>query len=264
MFRFEFIDSAASAYRFVVVQHQALYQMALVPFLIKLASFVLIVALNLDENFLRQGLVLLPSYFVEGWLVGKVLRFAVFGEIWPQALTGDPQKDAMLYAERSKALKATMIVYVLIKMVLALITSYALSADAAYQASSAASEDPGTVSMIIAVGLLFILLWSFRLLWLYIPVALGQSVKGFIMRLKSFSTSLYMLGTWFLCFIPVALLLLMVAQAVGSIFSIELAVEPPVAYTYFMVVVQAFVELLTAIVSSVAMAYTISALYKPK
>lgn len=262
MSRFDFIESAASSYRFVMLESRTIYHMALIPFLVKLASFVLITLLGLDTDFMRQGLILIPSYFLEGWLVAKLIRLAIFGERWPYALSGDQKEDAALYRERSTSLKASMIMYVLIKMTMAAAAGSVLESEELYKNAAESSPDPSAATFIIAFGGVLFLVWSFRLVWLYVPLAFGESVTGFLNRIKSFNTSIYMMASWFLCFIPVALLMMMFSELMGSIFSVQADVEPPILYTYIIVLAQAIFELFVAIVSSVAIAYGVGSIYQ--
>lgn len=264
MFKFDFIDAAAAGYRFVIIEHQTLYHLALIPFLVKLVSFVLVVMLGLETAYLTQGLILLPSYFVEGWLIAQVLRLAVLGERWPGSLSGDQEKDAELYQERQICLKSSMIVYVLIKLIASVISGLSLESEAYIEQVKATSGEPNAISYITAIAVVMLFIWAFRLLWLYIPMALGQRIGDFLRSIKPYSSSVYMMGTWVLCAIPVAFLLLTLSQGLGAMFGLEEGALTPPAYQYIVVLMQAFFELFTAIVSSVAIAYTIATISNPQ
>lgn len=262
MGRFDFIESAASGYRFFMVEHALIGRMLLFPFVVKLVSFGIVTALELDQNYLRQGLLLLPSYFVEGWLVAQLVRLAIFRETWPAMLSGDRKKDMEVLHVRFRAIMSATIIYVLLKLAVSLISGLLLEASTTYQDPEV--TEPSSMMFLMAMLALGFSVWAFRFLWLYIPAALDYPIKDFLYRIRGFRTSLLMLATWVLCFTPLALMFLMASEFFVALFPVEEAGVIPVTYKYAMVVVQAGLEILIAAVSSVAMAYGISSFYQKK
>ena len=261
MFKFDFIDASAAAYRFAIIEHRSIYQMAIIPLMVKLACFVIITMAGLDEHFLKQGFILIPSYFLEGWLLGQVLRLAILGERWPASLSGDLSKDASLLHERKICLQACTAMYVLMKVITTGVAGWSLH-ESGYLEDPTAMEEPDAISFFAAFAILVTAIWLFRLLWLYIPLALGQTMNGFLDSIKPYSSSIYMLGTWILCSVPVAFLLLTLTQMIGTALGLEDGQEPTLLFTYIVIVLQAVLELFVAIVSTIAMAYTIGNLTK--
>lgn len=260
MARFDFVEAAASGYRFLMHQHSAVGRIAMVPLSIKLTSFLVITALGMSDHYLRQGLLLIPSYFAEGWLVAQLIRLAIYGEQWPVVLSGDQKKDLEILSVRFRSIMASTIVYVLIKLFLAVVSGVMMGAGGG--ASPAASPEASTGMFLAAMITILGMVWAFRFLWLYIPVALDFSMGGFLRRIRPFRTSVYMIATWLLCFIPLALMFIMVAEFFANIFPPLESGEASMAYKYAVVSFQAVLEMAIAVVSSVGMAFGIYSIYK--
>jgi hypothetical protein len=262
MAAFDFIESSAKGYRFLALNREAVLRLAAVPLILKLASFLGVAVLDMDDNFLRQGLLLLPSYFAEGWLIAQLIRMAVFNESWPIAITGNKTQDLALVNTRGRPILAAAVMYLLVKLALSVFSGLMMSAGAAQPAPPPAAADSSIMVLIAAaVGVAF-LVWLFRFLWLYIPMALGLPLADFLIRIKAFMTSVYMLGTWLLCFVPPALMLVVAAWFFGYVFPVGADGEPTEAYTYIMVAVQAVLEMVISMVSSVAMAFGLYSIYQ--
>ena len=260
MGRFDFIECAASGYRFLMVEHALVGRMMLLPLAVKLVSFVFITALDLDQNYLRQGLILIPSFFAEGWLVAQLVRLAIFRESWPTMLSGDRKKDMEVLHVRFRAITSATIIYVLLKLATSLLAGLALEANSSYQGPE--NPEPSSLAFLVGMLAMMFMIWAFRFLWLYIPTALDYPIKDFLYRIRSFRSSVLMIATWLLTFTPVALLFVMISEFMVSVFPpVEEGVVPE-TYQYAMVCVQAVLELLMAIVTSLGIAYLIALYYQ--
>lgn len=246
MAAFDFVDSAARSYQFVWDKRQMLVRLAFLPLMVKLGCFAAVILLGLEENFLRQGLFLLPSYFAEGWLACMVVH---------HALLPGQNMEGTAYV---RTVIAAMVVYVLIQLIMSLLSALALTAQAQ---TPAESPPPTGESFVAAMLVLVFTVWAFRLIWLYIPIVLGYSVKDFLLKAKGFQTSFYMIGTWLLCFVPFGLFLVVVSQLVLAILPAQ-GDSLSLPYMTVMAALQAAVEMLVALVSSVAMAYGIRSIYE--
>lgn len=259
MAQFDFIESATQGYKFLWYERQAIMQLATIPLVLKVIGFFTIVFFDIEENFLRQGLVLLPSHFAEGWLVAQLIRMAVFGERWPAPLSGDQKKDEALVYSRGRSILSAMVFYVLIKLALSFSTGIMFMENLVHVPDGAAAE-PSVVTFMVALMVVGFFIWAFRFLWLFIPAALDYSIIGFLKAIRGYNTSVYMIAAWLLCFVPLALLLLGVSEMVSSAFPGQ-GEEPSTAYTYIILVFQALLEMWVAVVSSIAMAYGIQSIY---
>lgn len=258
MASFDFVESASKGYSFFWRARLTILRLAVLPLFIKCLSFISLTALEMNENLLRQGLFLIPSYFAEGWLVIVLIRLAVLGEYKVPVLTGDAQEDSARIQDRSRLILAGTVVYVLTKMMLSFFMALFLEQKELYGPQQAPAQGMG--SFIAATIILAILVWAFRFLWLYIPVALGRSIERFLDRIKPFMTSVYMLAVWILCFVPLALIFIVASQAATTVFpGTQDQISTPALY--FIMCIQAFVELSVAAISSVSLAYGIQSLY---
>lgn len=236
--------------------------MMLIPLIIKLASFVLIAALGMEEQYLRQGLILLPSFFAEGWLIAQIVRLAILKESWPAVLSGDRRKDMKILHVRFRAIMAGTIIYVLTKLVISLISGLAMQANESFVNQEVV--EPTNFGFLTALLVVAFTIWAFRFLWLYIPAALDFPMRDFVYRIRAFKVSILMIATWLLCFIPLALIFLMISELLTSFFPLTDAGEIPDAFKYIMIGFQAILEMLIAIVSSVAMAFGLMSFYDHK
>lgn len=228
-------------------------RMAAVPLAIKIVFYVGVTMLGLEENILRQGLLLLPVYFAEGWLAVQVIRFAVYGERGPEAPPS---------ASRSRGIMAGTIIYVLTKIALSLFAALMVMGNQG--TADTPPLQPAPEVFLIGLVALGAALWCFRLLWLYVPAALDRSVVDFLGRIKPFASSLYMMGTWLLCFVPLAVAMIMLSETMLMIFPPGADGAPVMAFKLAMAVAQAVLEILIAIIASAAMAYGIQTIYERK
>lgn len=252
---FNFIDAAVAGYKALVQHHEVLGQMMLVPLFVKITSFILIFYFGLEENTLRLGLFLLPSYFVEGWLVAQSIRYVFLQE------ESQGQTLVTLYL-RSRVILASTLIYVLIKLL--------LSGFSGFVVDSGLIENPPqtgqTSSFMVLVSLAFLVaaVWGFRFLWVHVPVALGLHLKEFLNRTRHFQLSFSLLGTWILCFAPIVILTAMLSD----MFLPESALaEGDLKATgigfYIFISVQAVLEIILAVVSGLAVAHGVHEIYKP-
>ncbi len=242
MARFNFVDAAAKGYMFAWNERRALAQLAFAPLLVKIASFTVIIAAGLEENLLRQGLALLPAYFLEGWLVACAIRLALFGERWPRGTTA-----------RSRAIMAGTVSYLLIKLIASVFVGLLMTSGNGLISEPAPA--PTLAGFMAMIAFLALALWAFRLFWLYAPLAMGYPALAFLKKIESYATSFYMLGLWLLVMAPMALVTLAIASGLQALFPGAAPDNPSGAFMYFFAAAQAFIETLIAVIASVGMAH---------
>lgn len=262
MVPFNFIDTAVKGYRFLMIEHELVGRMAIIPLAIKMISAILLTMSGMDDAYLRQGLFLLPSYFAEGWLAAQVVRLAILGERWPQA-------GAAGNAARTRGILAGTVIYTLTMLVLSLFNALLMAAATppTPEQAAALAVEPLQPTVSVFMGLLMILtvmLWCFRLLWLYIPAALDYPALDYLRRCKGYMASVHMAGLWLLCFVPLATLLRMTSEMLFSVF-------PPVGeqvasmpHRYGLDVFGSLLEIVLVVVTTAAMAYAVQSYYQKK
>lgn len=248
MASFDFIDCAGKGYRFFTAHLNLIARMAVFPLSVKISVFWLITALGIEENLLRQGLFLLPSYFAEGWLLALIIPLAAYGVSRDNEIT--IHKNILL---------ATVASYVLIKVLLALYSSLIFNLATAQNMQG--DEPAGFGMMYISLALLVFSVWAFRLVWLYIPIALGYEISLFMQKIKGFRSSFSMIGAWIICYMPPAICLIIITVFLSNILPAAENGEDGIS-AYVLVMAQAVVETAATIIATIAMVFGIQSLYK--
>jgi hypothetical protein len=175
-------------------------RLAAVPVVLKLLTLYLILALGWEQNLLRQALVMLPSYFADGWMASHIARLVFFGQRWPFRPTGDTERDLAALEERAYGLMRGVLVFVLIEF---LITGLMAGISAANLFTPENADPEAHPAAYFAAVVLFILmLWGFRFLWIYIPAAVNYPLDVFLKKIRGFRISIDLLAIWLVCFLP--------------------------------------------------------------
>jgi hypothetical protein len=255
---FDFIDAAGHGFRNAWADRIALARAAVMPFAIKWICLVAVYFFGMEENFLRQGLVMMPAFFVEGWFLAYALRYVYLGEAWPNVLTGDVAQDLVIETRRRFHMLSATIIYVLIKLVSAVMTGMALQSSAVVEGMD---KDQVAESVpfggefpffLIAIVVGAVLIWTFRYVWLYVPQAMGYGVRDFLRRIFGFAASFKLLATWMVCFTPLFIVLLVVQDGVKYLFPGSSYEDPVMLHIIAMGGVQSGIELVMLAVTSLA------------
>ena len=245
MASFDIIDAVGNGYSRVWAERRYLLKLAAVPVFLKFIALASIFAWNLHEHQLRLTFAMLPSYFAEGWMLAHMARLIFLDNRWPFQPSGDIRKDEPLLMERARGIMAGTIVYVIIQMALSGLFFGVQNLDLS-------SLDPERVDVKIAALLaLPVLIWSFRYMWLNIPLAINYDLREFLRELGGFMISFCMMATWMVCFIPV--LLIMSTGTFPVIFNEEGSFSMPMQIMGYMV--QAALEALAVLLGTAAMCY---------
>lgn len=223
MASFDIVETSGKAFIKAWEERSYLLRLAAVPVAAKIISFILVISLGLHENILRQTLFMLPAYMMEGWMLSHIVRLVFLGQRWPVQLSGEPSADALLISERARGVIGGLLVYTLLKMAQAALLAPAFFLEAPVKEAeigesvAQASNLMTAQSLVAGVILMGLLIWGFRFLWLFIPTAANLPMKTYILALRGFSTSLYMIGGWLVCYIPFILFSAIFMQTVMSI-----------------------------------------------
>lgn len=258
MASFDFIDATSRGYKFFWDEREMLIKLAAIPVAVKIASFILIDFLGMQENLLRQGLLFLPSFFAEGWLAVLLIRMVV---LVPEDGPRTKERFKALDESKPNILLAGTLVFVLIKLASAFIVGIAFMSAEGMPHREA--PEPSAASFIFSLLLFALMIWAFRLLWLYIPVAMGVSVTGFLKKIGGYNSSFYLLGAWLLAFVPFVFALYFFAVILGTAFPGSLD-EKPLLYTLIFSVVKGVFEVVITIISTLIMTYGIRDIYENK
>lgn len=214
MASFDFVDAAAKAYEFTWKERAYITRAAAPVIFVKLACVLMIYSLGLQEKFLLNGLVNIPGYVVEAIFIIGLIRFVLFKEpmfMWNRSIAPpDSDRPALLYSDlqsREIAIKAGIAMYLLIRIIIAAFLGSMLDLSQVIDHAGNEPPPPNIASAILVLALLWIIVWGFRLAWLYIPIAMGYSFTKFLHVIKGFNSSLSMFAAWFLCYLPIVILL---------------------------------------------------------
>jgi hypothetical protein len=257
MAKFDFIESAGKAYQYVWTNRQDLARPSAFVIAAKFACYAIVFIAGVEDNFLRQGLILMPSYFVEGWIIAHIMLKALSNE-----------KDRAYQIPRiapeniQNTIITSMVVYVLLKLLLSFFVGLPGLIDP--QALSAAGEQEASASdamlFIGALGFMVFAVWFFRFIWLYVPPALGFSMTGYLRKIGPLNGSYYLIGLWLICFVPLAIALIICSQIVSIPFGTG-AEELSAGHKYVLSFLQGIFDYVMILVSSLGMAYGVASMF---
>lgn len=239
MASFDIIAAAGQGYKSVWDYRSYLAKLCIVPVLVKMACYAVMVSLGWEEAYLRQALVMLPSYFADGWLLAHLVRLIFFG----REGAADNPADALLCMWRGTAM------FVVIRFLMSGVA--ALADYFRHEDMAGPAGDPSPILVIGGFAMILFVIWAFRFLWLYIPAAAGQSIRGFIMILGGYTTSLYMVGTWLICVGPLLFAFTVVALGFLEPFGNHV----PAAASFAVGFVHVVMDTLINLISTAGIAY---------
>lgn len=256
MASFDFVESVSRACHFVWEQRVDVVRLSLMVLVIKILSFVSFVAFGMQDAALRQGLLLLPVFLLEGRVIATLVIMAV-----QTHRVQNSSRGSGFFSDEdiSRNAKAAMIVYVLTKLALSFLMGSAYEGQQG--APDVAMPEPTFQTVFVAIFILLFLIWAFRFLWIYVAVAMGYSISAYLKRFRAFSDSFSFLGVWILCFVPVMLLLLLLSEFYSiSMSALGIGVES-VVFEGGLTALQAVVDYVLSLVSSLAVAYGIYSVF---
>ncbi len=256
---YDFIDVAARAYTFAWDRRKPLFYLALLPIGIKFLSLLIILFFDLQDHYLRQGLILMPSYFAEGWLAAQTIRLMLMTDDRMLGASGPQARFAKSSFEQNRRnLLATVLLYALMMLIYSVFTGSLVTAGLSID-PEAVQPEPNALLSLMSIFMIFFILWAFRFFWLYVAIGLGYRVKEFVKKLKPFYISFYMLGTWLICLVPIFLAMMLASDLLLSV-SGEAEVKHGAGHFAAVYFLRALFEAILAILTTTAMAYAITAM----
>lgn len=210
MARFDFIEASAKGYEFVWSQKAFLTRVAIPVVYVKVASFLMIFLMQEQASNLMDGLILMPGYVLEGLFMIGLIRYFLYNEdifVWGKTLQVPEGREAVRPYQgaltRLQCIQGGFAVYMLIKVVLlAFVGVMQDLAEMTPEPSQAAGAGPSPMGFLLWIAMFAIFLWIFRLVWMFIPTAMGMPIRFMLERTKGLDTAAYMFGTWLTCFLP--------------------------------------------------------------
>lgn len=256
MAKFDFVESAAAGYRYVWRERYALLPLVSLPVAVKMGSYAAIYLMGIGENILRQGLVLMPSYLLEGFIVVLVIRMALFGERYNNLFESGEKENYS--PERRRTIMAGVVIYLLTKLISSFMAGWMMIAREVENVEAMPRPEPGGSEVYVMLVMITVfMIWAFRFFWLFVPASMDIPVRLFLARMAGFMSSVYMAGLWMLCSVPMIVVLVAIARMVMTVFpGAEATIGSPI-YNIIMAIVQPVIEMVIALTSSVGMAYAV-------
>lgn len=248
------VESVDYGYRLLWRERDYLLRLAAVPLVVKFVCLMALVGLGWERDFIRSALVMLPSFFTEGWMLAHLVRLVFLDQRWPFQPTGNRALDAAMLEDRAYGVTAGALFYVVTKFLL----SGALGLINQAQVSTTGNlpvqgEIPPEIALAGFV-LTVLTLWGFRFIFLYVPASVGASLSVLTQMRQGLRLSLQILGTWLVCLVPFVMILLFLASIIVAPY-IGGGAELPLFAKGASIILQTIADTVIAIVSTAAIAY---------
>lgn len=277
-FSFNIMDAAGYGHYRVWKERAYLLKLALVPLIIKLAATIAVYALELEDEVLRQGFVMLPAMFAQGWVLAQWLRTLLMNERWPVMLPQTPDEHLVnRLINRARGIVSSVLVYVLIGL-FAYVLRYVLMEvipseeeirqletareNAGQQLANDAAEDIGGLSSMLGVLAVVPLIagiaamvWAFRLFLLYIPFSVLMGFSNYMRALGGFMPSAKLLVLFFICMAPATFVASVLSQAIVKMTGTMADGGDTLAH-FLIIFMSVCIEMVIALVTTAAFAWS--------
>ncbi len=224
MAAFDVTDSAMKGYSLIWKERRYLMRLAAFPILIKFVCSMTVMMNGYDFDFVKQALLMLPSYFADGWVMSHLVRLIYLDQRWPFCATGVPEKDIAMLRDRAGGIMAGTVFFVVIEFLKTGLTGFLVmtappgslpekgmpagpvqpdAAGGSSMADVAAQAQSSPLMAVAGVVMIIVTIWVVRYLWLYIPAAAGFSGRAYLKKVGGLMGSIRLLGAWLICSVPV-------------------------------------------------------------
>ena len=261
MASFDFIEASSQGYGFVWEERRYLLQVAFPVIFVKVACHLVVFLVGAEDMFLRQGLIFMPGYVLEAIFMIALIRYFLFAEpiyIWGKLVLPKSTEQRLPPYEgmmpKGQAIRAAILMYMILKVIESAVTGAAMDHIPMEQVASVAPESNEALNPFLDAFLVFaffaVFIWAFRLLWLYIPLAMGYPLSAYFKKVAGFQSSLPMAATWFICFMPLVIFLIVLMKFFMGLFP-----DGSAARVITHAVMASTVEIIVLSVQIVAMSY---------
>lgn len=214
----DIVESAGAGYRLVWAERRYLVRLAAVPLFIKLVCQITTLFLGWEQQFLRQAIVMLPSFIADGWMLSHLVRLIFRDQRWPFRATGDSVRDMQVLQDRAQGIMRGAMVFAVIHYLAAGVATLLYAGTRSEAMRGGAGGAAPLAALAEALVLFLAVVWGFRFLWLFIPAALNFPLRRFLGGLRGFGSSWLMIGVWLMCFVPWYFVSRILLFAIGGLF----------------------------------------------
>lgn len=282
MASFDVTDSAMKGYSFVWSERRYLMRLAIFPLFIKFVCSMTVIMNGYDFDFIMQSLLMLPSFFADGWVMSHLVRLIYLGQRWPFRPTGVAENDIAMLRDRAGGIMAGTVFFALIEFLKTGLTGLLFMAapqgavpgqktvvpagtappgpmtgEGTGMADMAAQAQTAPYTALAGVLMIVVTVWMVRYLWLYIPAAAGFSGRAYLKRLGGLMGSVRLMGVWLICTVPVLFGFVIVANMLlVPLLGLEAGGMSPLA-EFVMNVLRVFVIMLSTLITTAGMSFVI-------
>lgn len=220
MAKFDVLKAASKGYEFVWRNRIYLARVAFPVLFFQIFCLLMVFSLGLQENYLRQGLVMLPAMLVEAIFLMGLVRFYVYREpihVWGKKIEvpdihHEFDRSPMQYVGTltpNNAIQVGVALYLLLKLGRFLLDSFVMNIVQEIDAKKVAGEQipvPVASDFLVSIALLIFIVWLFRIFWMYIPMVIGFSLDFYLRKLKGFLSSICLFVAYLICSVPLSML----------------------------------------------------------
>lgn len=266
MAKYDVADCAVKAYGFVWGERHYLFKLAVFPLFIKLVCVVTVISMGYQFDFIRQALLMLPSYFADGWVMSHLVRLIYLDQRWPFRPSGNQERDLASLRDRAGGIMAGTVFFALIEFIKTGFTGvmYVMApppgVGPAPVTDVAAQAHIHPAMGFLALALVFFSVWSVRYLWLYIPAAAGFSGRDYLKRVGGLMGSIRLLGVWMMSAIPLLFGFFIVMSFLLSPFRDQAGNAEPFI-EFIQSILRTVIEMIIMLVTTSGAAFAIKAMY---
>lgn len=252
MAMFDIIEASGYGYQTAWQERRYLWRLARVPLIIKCICVFLILRFDWSALHLKSTLLLLPTYFADGWVFSHYTRLIFLNQRWPFRPAGDEAADRQALAERAHYILAGTLTFALFHFLQGGLMAWIVSL---FDAANAYNYDkpPPVLLAMSFLGTAAFGIWFMRLLWFYIPAALGYSLRQCLRDLRGMMTSVLLMVLFLICQVPLTVLQLMIDSPAN--FDFLHPATQSAAATLYVSVAEATIDTVVGLISTGAVAY---------
>lgn len=262
MASFDFIEAGVKGYEFVWRERKYLARVAFPVIFVKVACLLAVITFGAQKQYLLYGIITFPGFVVEALFIIGAMRYLLYSEpifIWGRTPYPSQPTNPIFPPVSSKnrllCLQAGIAMYMLIKLTEILLNSYSRTINDALNDpnfSQAGPPEPTLVSALLVLALMGAFVWGFRLFFLYVPLTMNITIKKYMNKLSGLESSIYMIGTYLICYLPILVVFIFLSELFKTIF-LSLPGIPTIIDAIFI----SLHEVVTALVVATAMTYGI-------
>lgn len=262
MASFDFIEASAKAMGFCWKKRSYLTRVAVPVLFVKIFCILTAFVMVQSPGSLTYGLIVFPSYVIEGIYVAGLIRYFVYKEpiyVWGKHVI-PPEQTPESFKPHSpfslKPIQAGIAVYCLMWLIIHFIGGITLTETLSETQQSDAASSMSSANFLFSTLMfllsLYIFLWSIRLLFIHIPLVLDIPARVYFHTIRGIKTSVIMLLTILIVTTPVLIAKAITLNILELIFP-----DGSAPYIVGEAFISAFGQCIETSILSVAIAYGI-------